>query len=153
MAMTLEQVRAALEAIEPDYPALARLGADAFPHLQTLARDPDPLLASKAVYLAGMIRDARSAEVVRTGAQSPDPRVRIAAASAARNLPAAEASAVLTTLVGDADLGVRKTVLKSVPADASADLRARVQAAARREPEAALRQLGDEALRRMRPQE
>jgi hypothetical protein len=152
MAITLEQLRSALNAIEPNYPELARLGGDAFPHLEVLARDPDPLLASKAVYLASLIRHPSAAGVVREGARSDRPQVRIAAAAAAGNLPAPEASALLTGLVGDPDLGVRKTALRSVPADAPAELRSRVQDLTRSDPEAGIRQLSTDALRRMRPQ-
>jgi hypothetical protein len=49
------RVRAALEPEEPDYAAAAQLGP-AVPHLQTLIQGDDPMLASKASYLASLIQ-------------------------------------------------------------------------------------------------
>ena len=150
MARTLDDVRAALGAIEPNYPALAaELGPEALPHLAALARDADPLLASKAVYLASLIKDRRAAGVVREGAKSAHAQVRVAAAAAAENLTAASASTVLLPLVADADAGVRKTALRRVPAGATAALRAKVAKLTDADPEPALRALSAEALGRI----
>src|SRR5437867_4118299 len=103
MPVTLEQVRAALDPEEPDYPKAARiLGPEALPHLERLIASDHPMLASKAAYLAGLIGTERSAEVLRRAARSGDVRVRIAAAAAAGNLPPASASDVLLNLVDDA---------------------------------------------------
>lgn len=151
MAVTLEQVKQALSAIEPNYPELARLGPEALPHLRTLVAGADPGLASKAAYLASLIRDGSSAEIVAQAAGSRQVEVRVAAAAAAKNLPPPEASRLLTRLVGDTDVGVRKTALKSVPAAATPELRRRVEALARADAEPALRQLSTETLRRMSP--
>jgi len=50
---------------------------------------------------------------VRAAAQSSDPVVRVAAAAAARNLPAESANDVLGDLVSDADAGIRKVAQAS----------------------------------------
>ena len=55
MAVTMEQVRAYLDAEEVNYSEAARLGSGALPHLQRLAQSPDVMLASKATYLASLI--------------------------------------------------------------------------------------------------
>lgn len=122
MAVTMEDVRAALDPEEPDYPEAAKLGAAALPHLEVLVSSADPMLASKATYLASLIRGAKSAEIVETAARSDDVTVRVAAAAAASNLAPAGASAVLTELVGDADPGVRKVARASVPSKPAAGL-------------------------------
>ncbi len=108
MAVTMEQVRAALDPEEPDYKEAAQLGTDALPHLEVLVESGDTMLAAKATYLASLIKGARAAEVVRQASQSADPVVRVAAAAASANLTAAAATSVLVNLVGDADFGVRK---------------------------------------------
>jgi hypothetical protein len=149
MAVTLEQVRAALDVDEPNYDQAAKLGPDALPHLGTLVRGPDAMLASKAAYLAGLIAGGgdRAADVVATAAASGDVRVRLAAASAAKHLAAARGSEVVESLLADADPGVRKLALQSMPASVSPELRQRLQTMRFNDPEAALRTMARDALR------
>jgi HEAT repeat protein len=129
MAVTMKNVRAALDPEEPNYAEAARLGPEALPHLDALVTSDDTMLASKAAFLASLIKDAKSAEVVAKAARSSDPAVRVAAAAAASNLPSAAASAVLLELVADPDPGVRKVARKAVPDKPSAKLAEALEAA------------------------
>ncbi|MGH3117327.1 MAG: HEAT repeat domain-containing protein [Gaiellales bacterium] len=108
MAVTMKEVREALDPEEPNYQQAAALGPEALPHVEALVSSGDPMLASKATYLASLIEDARAAEVVKKAARSTDPVVRVAAAAAASNLGSAGASDVLHELASDPDPGVRK---------------------------------------------
>jgi hypothetical protein len=101
------------------------------PHLETLIEGDDPGLAAKAASLAGFIGGPGSTEVLAAAAQHEDPRVRVAAAGSARNLSGEEASAVLVPLIGDDDVGVQITALKSLPADPTPELQAEVVKLAR----------------------
>ena len=96
-AVTLQQVRAYLDADEPAYQEAARLGVDALPHLETLVESPDTLLAAKAAYLAGLIDGARSLPVLTRAARSADRLVRSAAAATAAHLPPETAASVLVS--------------------------------------------------------
>ncbi len=127
MALTFEQVRATLEPEEPDYQKAAKLGPDALPHLENLIVGEHPLLASKAAYLAGMIGTDRAAPALDRAVRSSDVRVRIAVAAAAQHLPTETASDLLVALIDDADVGVQKVALRSVPNAPSATLRARLE--------------------------
>jgi HEAT repeat protein len=122
MAVTMDKVRAALDPEEPNYAEAAKLGSDALPHLETLVGSDDTMLASKAAYLASLIKDPKAGDVVSKAAGSDDPVVRVAAAAAASNLAASSASAVLVDLVGDPDPGVRMRAQASVPDRPSAKL-------------------------------
>lgn len=122
MAVTMKDVRAALDPDEPDYARAAKLGRGALPHLEALVSSDDTMLASKATFLASLIKDARSVAIVGKAARSSDPAVRVAAAAAAPNLGASGANAVLVELVTDSDPGVRKVARKSVPERPSAKL-------------------------------
>jgi HEAT repeats len=122
MAVTMEDVRAALDPEEPNYDRVAKLGAGALPHLEALVNSGDTMLASKAAYAASLIRSPKSAEIVVTAAHSDEPAVRVAAAAGASNLSASGASDVLVNLVGDSDPGVRKVARASVPDKAPAEL-------------------------------
>jgi HEAT repeat protein len=129
MAVSMKRVRAALEPEEPDYAAAAQLGPDAVPHLRTLIQGDDPMLASKAVYLASLIPDERTPELLRDAAQHDDPVIRVAAASAAQNMDAPVASEVLVELVADSDPGVRKVARAAVPSRPTAALARRLEEA------------------------
>lgn len=129
MAIDMQQVKAALYPEEPDYPKAAKqLGADALPHLEAIIGGSEPLLAAKAVYLAGLIGGEKSVPAVLKAARSSDPMLRIAAAGAAKNLPTEHTDALLLRLVDDADLGVQKVAMRSAPAAMSDALRSRVTA-------------------------
>ena len=111
-------------------------------HLSAIVGSGDSLLASKATYLAGMIGGPASGDVVAKAARSGQAPVRIAAAAAARKLADAgpamaaagrrgvltDSSSILLQLVDDADPGVRKVALRSVPSTMSDALRERVTA-------------------------
>jgi hypothetical protein len=129
MAVDMDQVRAALEPEEPDYPGSAKqLGADALPHLEKLITGDHPSLAAKAAYLAGLIGTEKSLPAMQKAAKSGYAPVRVAAAAAARHLSDVDNEAILLQLVDDADPGVQKVALRSAPAMMSDALKARVQA-------------------------
>src|SRR4051794_27147476 len=135
MAVTMENVLAALTPEEPNYPEAAKLGAGALPHLENLVGSMDPLLGSKAAYLAGLIDDARNASVLQKAARSQNAVVRLAAAATARNLASHAASDLLADLVHDGDRGVRGVALKSFPAAPTAVLRRKLEAMSQVEPD------------------
>src|SRR5262245_42586394 len=122
MALTLDQVKYALRAFEPDYRSLQRSGPEILPHLATLVRDPSPTIASRAAYLAGLINHDRSEDVLRAGAASPSPKVRAAVADAIRNFPRPSGSGLLINLLHDDDAGVRKVAIKSAANSSNAAL-------------------------------
>jgi len=128
MAVTMKEVRAALDPDEPNYEEAAKLGPEALPHLQTLVNSGDSMLASKATFLASLIKDPKSGEIVGMAARSADPVVRVAAATAASKLAASSANAVLLELVSDPDPGVRKVARASVPERPSAKLAEKLEA-------------------------
>jgi len=110
----MEQVRKTLDPEEPNYVEGAKLGTEAIPHLETLVRAAEPMLASKAAYLASMILSEGSERVVQAAAQSPEAIVRVAAAAAARNLATGATERVLATLNRDHDEGVRKVAARAL---------------------------------------
>lgn len=129
MAVTMKQVRAALDPEEPDYTEVVQLGPDALKHLQALVASEDPMLASKAAYAAGLFTGDKAEAIVKSAAASEDPIVRVAAAASAANMPEDAASAVLAELVTDADEGVRKVARSAVPVNPSEELVTRLEEA------------------------
>jgi HEAT repeat protein len=149
MAVTMQQVRSALDVEEPDYPAAAALGPEALPHLEKLVKEADSHLASKATYLSGLIAGPGSVNVLMAAAQRGDPVIRVAAAAAIRHLPSNQVADVLVFLLDDADASVRRLALDAVRADASAELRSRVERMARTAADPVTRNASREALARI----
>jgi hypothetical protein len=84
----MQQVLDELNGYELDYADSAtKLGSGALPHLNTIIRMANPMLASRATYLASyLIHDEQSITVLKNASRSKHPQVRLAAAAAARNL-------------------------------------------------------------------
>jgi len=141
MAITLMDVRARLEPDEVDYLSARKLGPQAIPFLMELVQGGDLALASKAAYLASMILSPRSAAVLEKAAASQEAVVRVAAASAIRNLSAADAEKVMDLMKNDPDAGVRKVVLKSVSLLKSRRLSMKAKNMAQEDPEPFIRDL------------
>lgn len=127
---------AALQDDEPDYDSLATLAPGALDGLASLVETGDPLLASKAAYLAGRIADLGSLPVLEAAARRPEAQVRVAVAGVVRHLQAAvpdfgedpfaleakgprapasspPAWALLARLANDPDPGVRRVLASS----------------------------------------
>jgi HEAT repeat protein len=155
MPVTLEAVREELEAEEPDYEALAAsFGAAALTHLAELARLPDPMVAPRAVYLAALIPDPRATRILAQAARSPDTRWRVAAAAAAADLSVADASAIVTELIGDPDPGVRRAALRSIPLRPGPALETALRSRVRLETEPYVQEEANKALARVtRPEQ
>jgi hypothetical protein len=123
---TEAQVRKYLDPEEPDYKAAAAaLGADALPVLEMLVQGSDPLLASKAAYLASLIPDDEAARVLEQAARSDDPTVRVAAAAGLQKRSDV-ANDVAAELMTDPDPGVRKVAAKTTGGRKTPGLRARI---------------------------
>jgi len=127
MAATMKSVRAALDPEEPDYAKARRLGAAAIPHLRQLVMGGDQMLATKATYLAGLIGTRAGVALVTQAAVHPNPAVRVAAATAARELELSSATPIISQLLGDSDRGVRQRALRSVGARLTPELQARIE--------------------------
>lgn len=147
MAVTMQQVRAALSPDELDYTAAAAVGPEALPYLESLVRERD-VLAAKAIYLASLIRDERSVALVREAASSREPTHRVASAAGTRNLSSTDAVPILEDLLTDHDPGVRKTALKSVAPPISDRLLPQIELIAQTDPILPIRDIARRVLAR-----
>lgn len=149
--LSLAQVRKLIDLDELDYEALAKqLGPAAIPQLQTIVKGSDLMLASKAAYVVSLIPDDRSVKVLAVAAQSPDVRVRVAAASAAKNLQQAEqVTEVMSELLKDADLGVRKVALRSIEVRPEIAPKDMVMKLATNDPDSTIRDIASNLVNRL----
>lgn len=141
MALTISDVRAHLDPEEVDYPAAAALGPEALALLDDMVRSDDPMLASKAAYLASLIPAEERLGVLGAAATSPHAAVRVAVASGLRNLDEPDVDALADALQADVDLGVRKQTLRAIAGFDSGRMVERLSRAAEEDPEPVLRDL------------
>lgn len=150
MPITMRDVRAWLDADEVDYAKAKKLGSAAIPHLMELVQGGDLGLASKATYLASLIKSGKSAAVLEAAAARNEPVVRVAAASCIRNLSQAQAERMLDKLKDDPDAGIRKVALASAARFASPKLAAKLQQVAETDAEPFVRDLAATIVKRMK---
>lgn len=132
MAVTLEEVQDWFARDELDYPALAKqAGPSVMPILQQLVESPDPLIAGKAVSLAGEIGGVEATGVIERAASHAHVGPRAVAASAAARLPQASAERVILKLLEDAQPSVAKFAVRSAVALKTPVLRTKLQALAK----------------------
>ncbi len=126
MVIMMQQVLDELYVYEPDYAnAASKLGPDALPHLNTIIKMANPMLALRAAYLASfLIHDEQSITILKNAAMSKHPQVRIAAAAGTRNLKLTKTESsdlefnlirkLLSELEHDKDADVQKEALESL---------------------------------------
>jgi len=124
MVVTMNDVLNALNPDEPNYNIASKLGPEALPHIEKIIETADPLLASKATYLASLIDDERSISILNNASKSKYPEVRISSAHGIKNLMSTEKNKnktqsdlinrVLTDLNNDNDFGVKKAANKTI---------------------------------------
>jgi HEAT repeat protein len=151
MAPTLSDVRRYLDPDQVDYAgAAAELGAQALPLLEELVRGDDPMLASKAAYLASLIPAEGRLAVLGAAATSPHAAVRVSAASALRNLGEEDADALAGELLSDVDVGVRKLTVRAAASFGSARMTERLRKVSTEDSDETLRRLAADALQASR---
>jgi len=146
----MKDVRAWLDADEVDYANAKELGPAAIPFLLELVHSGDLGLASKATYLASLIKTEQSAAVLEAAAARNEPVLRVAAASGIRNLPEIQAERVVDILRNDPDAGIRKVVLKSAERFRSLEVEAKIQQMAATDPEPFVRELAASTVKEMK---
>ena len=150
MAITMKDVRAFLDPDEVDYDRAKKLGPAAIPFLLELVQGGDLGLASKATYLASLIKSEQAAAVLEAAAKSKEALVRVAAASGLRNLSKVKAEKLTDLLINDPDAGIRKVVVKSVDRFKSPQLAAKLQQMAEKDSEPFVRELAAHAVKTMK---
>jgi HEAT repeat protein len=137
MAMTLEELRRQLSAIEPDEATYSGIGAEEIALLDQLSRDPEPWMASRAVFAASRMADARAKAIVARAAGDPRSELRVAAAAATKNLAPAEANNLLLQALSDSD---RKFAVQAVAPTHSEPVQAKLRELESNDPAPAIRE-------------
>lgn len=150
MPITMKDVRAWLDADEVNYANAKKLGSAAIPFLMELVQGGDLGLASKATYLASLIKSKKSAAVLEAAAARDEPVLRVAAASGIRNLSQTQAERMLDRLKDDPDAGIRKVALTSAVGLKSPRVATKLQQMAETDPEPFVRELAASTVKKMK---
>lgn len=150
MAVTMEQVIAALLPDEPDYIGASSLGNDALPFLEELLKGSDSMLASKAAYLAGNIGGPHSGPILMRAAMSVDPLVRAAVAGAVAHLPIDLSAPVIAHLLNDGHVDIRRLAIQSIQSGIAPELRSVLERTSIADPDPSVRNLARAALQKVR---
>ena len=117
MPVTYAELKRLLDVDEPDYDSLVVVAETSMAMLKRLADSGEPAVVAKAVSLAGLIGGRDALEIVRRGARSKDPAIRVAAAHAASFLGAHPGSGtVIVDLLKDDNPSVVKFALRAASA-------------------------------------
>jgi HEAT repeat protein len=117
MAMSMQEIRSRLSSIEGDAQMYVDLGPDEVPLLVELLDDEEAWMASRAVYALTRIATPEALAAVEEASDSGRDEVRVAVAVSANVLPSEAADRVLTKLLTDREVGVRKFAIESVTPD------------------------------------
>lgn len=139
-----DAVRAAVEQLGSTLSS--SFGPGAMPFLHQIVQASDPMLASKAVWLAAFIDGQGSLQVLQVAISRPEVLVRIAAAGAIRSLGRVPVQELLRRLLEDDEPMIRKVALDSVKVLRPAQLRERIQELADDDPQDYVRELASEVL-------
>lgn len=127
MPITLDQLRRQLSAIEPNEGTYAGVGSTEIPLLQQLAKDPEPWMSARAICALSRIDDSNAVEVIREAMHDVRPEVRVAIAASATNLAAKDSNAILSEILEDKDVGVRKFGIQSISHENDPSIHAKLQ--------------------------
>jgi len=146
MAMRLPELRDQLSAIEPTDSTYEGIGVSEVDVLRKLLHDQEPWLAARAVHALSRI-DAQSAHAALLDAsQSSRPEVRIAVATSVGALPPSLSDQLLSRLLSDSDILVRKFAVKSASDRNGVRIKERVAEIANTEVYPALRRIAEKKI-------
>jgi HEAT repeat protein len=123
MVMSMQEIRSRLSSIEGDAQMYVDLGAEEVPLLVELLDDEEAWMASRAVYALARIATPEALAAVEEASDSRRHEVRVAVAVSANVLPSTAADRVLTKLLKDREVGVRKFAVDSVTPDSKESVR------------------------------
>jgi HEAT repeats len=121
--MDLQELRSRLSSIEGDPQMYTDLGPDEVPLLVELLGDDEAWMAARAIYALSRINSPEAKAAVEQAASSDRDEVRIAVAVTANLLPADISDRVLTKLLQDTEVGVRKYAIDSVTPENKEEVR------------------------------
>jgi HEAT repeat protein len=147
----MSELREQLSDIEPDDSTYEGIGASEVAFLRQLLDDQAAWLAARAAHALSRIDTESAHAALIAASQSSRPEVRIAVAASAGALPPRVSDEVLSVLLDDSEIGVRKFAIKSASDHNSERIKQRLVELASTETYTALRHVAEEKARSLPP--
>ena len=147
--MDIEQLRRQLSAIEPDESMYDGISSADIPASKQLLSEPEPWLASRAVWGLAYLNTAEAVRRLDIAARDSRPEVRVSVAASARRLSPRFAEPLLVKLLDDSDIGVRKFSVLSASSRSSSQLIEKLKTIANSDVHVDLRRFAQEKLDEM----
>jgi HEAT repeat protein len=151
MPKSMSQLRRQLSDIEPDERTYEGIGPSDVDLLTEMLDDDEGWLAARAVHALSRIDADNARQAIVAAAERPRTEVRVAAAASAASLPPQASDEVLSRLLGDSQIGVRKLAIKSTSDRNSEAIRRRIREMAATDANTGLRRMADEKARSVSP--
>lgn len=125
---TYEEVRAILSAIEASETLYSQITAEDIPSLKKLVKEDEAWLAARAIFALSRVDNPESNQIIFDSVKDERSAVRVAIAHSAGALkqPAAT-ERILSALIMDKDVGVRKFAIQSIPKTVSPELMEKIR--------------------------
>ncbi len=144
MPMTNEELRAQLSDIEPDDSTYDGIGPSDVDVLRQLLDDDEPWLAARAVHALSRINSEDARLALIEASENARAEVRVAVAASAASLPPAVSDVLLSRLLDDPEIGVRKFAVMSSSERNNVAVRGRIEELGRSETNASVRRMASE---------
>lgn len=152
MSMPISELRQQLSAIEPEESTYLGIGASEVDLLRELLEDQEEAwLAARAAHALSRIDSDNAHDALLAATESSRPEVRTAVAASAGALPPKVSDEILSRLLDDPEIGVRKFAIKSTSDRNSDTIRQRLGEIARSDADTALGQIAEEKARSVSP--
>jgi hypothetical protein len=147
--MTTAELRAKLSVIEPTETMYTGIAVTDLPALQQLLADREDWVAARAVFAVSRVGGNEATVILTKAASDPRAPVRVAVSVAVGQRPIVLPDNVLTNLLKDPDVGVRKFAPLAVKPQNGPEPRAMLTRIASDDAVPAVRENATEALRRI----
>jgi len=142
MAISKNDLLLALGNEEPQYDEIfPKLDEKALEILAGLAKGRDIMLATKAIYLAGLYDKPSGHAIVESASKSTVALKRIASASALVHLSEAEREKIGEKLLGDEDISIQKLAIRAVSNSKSTRIKNKLKKLSKESPSQFIRQM------------
>jgi HEAT repeat protein len=152
MSMSIAEVRQQLSDIEPDQSTYEGIGASEVELVRELLEEEEEAwLAARAAHALSRIDTDDAHDALLRASGDPRPEVRVAVAASAHALPPTLSDEILSRLLNDSEIGVRKFAIKSTSDRNSDAVRQRLGEIATSEADTALGQIAEERAKTVSP--
>ena len=148
---TYEEVRAILSAIEASETLYAQITAEDIPSLKKLLKEDEAWLAARAIFALSRVDNPESTEVIMNAVKDKRSAVRVAIAHSANALKQPVATErILSALITDKDVGVRKFAIQSIPKTVSPELMEKIRSISQEDSHDYIKGISSEKIRSLK---